>query len=146
MLFNSEIKENDGFYSNNIEVIPNGARILRFYVERVRSEAVNTDVYIPKLINFIQMHHVNDLDGSDILMLLCYKFQDFLRPFVPGKGNLPIPWSYPIKEVWALLGRQVYIGELKVQNEEEMRRTVNQNILEFNPNMYRPKADNWHLC
>lgn len=85
-LSHSEIKGNDGFYTNNIENTPDNVKfkgkskfedkilvwcaisergfISQPYVGRVRGEALNADLYIQrcltKLLHFLNTHHVND--------------------------------------------------------------------------------------
>lgn len=165
-LSNSEIKGNDGFYTDNIEDVPNDVRykkkakfedkvlvwcaiseagISRAYVGRVRGEAVNADIYIrrclPKLVNFIQTHHVNDniMFWPDLASCHYARItQDWLRqqniPCVPREDNPPnVPQARPIEEFWALLGRKVYDGGWEAENEEQLRRRIHQKIREFNP-------------
>lgn len=84
-LANSEIKGNDGFYTDNIEECPNNVKykekpkftdkvlvwcaisirgISRPYVGRVRGEAIDAERYINnclnKLVDFVHQHHVGD--------------------------------------------------------------------------------------
>lgn len=84
-LSNSEIKGNDGFYTDNVEDCPDNVKykqkakfadkvlvwcaistggISRPYVGRVRGEALNSESYIrnclTKLINFIHQNHAQD--------------------------------------------------------------------------------------
>ncbi|KAJ8984762.1 hypothetical protein NQ317_012125 [Molorchus minor] len=154
-LANSEMKGNDGFYTNNLEECPDNVKgtrqrghnrgISRPFVGRVRGEALNSQGYIEnclsKLLQFVQEHHAED----DIMfwpdLASCHYSRDTQNwfqhriPFVPKNANPPnLPQARPIEDFWALLSRKVYHRGWEAQNEQQLRRRIFEKLREIDLN------------
>lgn len=171
-LSHSEMKGNDGFYTSNIENCPNEVKfkakakfadkvlvwcaiseagISTPYVGRVRGEAVDAGLYtqrcLPKMLNFINIHHQND----DIIfwpdLASCHyarRTREWLEQnnvnYVPREDNPPnVPQARPIEEFWSLLCRKVYENGWEAQNEQQLRARIFRKIREVDPNIVQRK-------
>ncbi|CAH1102270.1 unnamed protein product [Psylliodes chrysocephalus] len=117
------------------------AEASRPYVGHFRGEAITTGLYIqrysPKLLLFINEHHINDEIMFWPDLASCHyarQTKDCSEanniPFVPKEGNPPnIPQTRLIED--ALLSRKVYDNGWEAENTEQIRRRIYQKIREI---------------
>ncbi|CAH1101146.1 unnamed protein product [Psylliodes chrysocephalus] len=154
-----KIKGNYGFNTDNVQNAPDNVKfkgkhkfekkilawraisnngVSQAYVGRVRSEAINADIYIgrclTKLRNFIDTHHRNDqiIFWPDLASPhYARRTTDWLAAnginFVP-KVDKPsnVPQARPVEDCWSIVSRKVYVGGWEAQ----LRRRIDQKIRE----------------
>lgn len=163
-LSNAETPGNAGFYTRNVVDTPDEIKyktkakfpekvlvwcaisevgVSRPYIGHVRGEAVNSNVYtqrcLPKLLEFINLHHQND----DIMfwpdLASCHYARETRQwleahniPFVPRAHNPPnLPQARPIETFWALLTQKVYENGWEAQNEDNLRNRIRTKLREI---------------
>ncbi|XP_050508102.1 uncharacterized protein LOC126885559 [Diabrotica virgifera virgifera] len=147
-LSNSEMKGNDGFYTNDYENVPDEIKFkskkkFEDKILVVRGEALNADIYIQrclsKLLQFVNTHHANDqivfwpdLASCHYARITRDWYETNNITFVPKADNPPnLPQARPIEEFWAILSRKVYNNGWEAQNQEQLRRRIYTKIREI---------------